>query len=296
MSSPSDLRFSFGRNWLRFSRLIDDDRISAASASLCSMLGLTSLEGLTFLDVGSGSGLFSLAARQLGANVTSFDFDPESVRCTTELREHHYGPGSDEERWVVEEGSVLDEPYMRALGQFDIVYSWGVLHHTGSMWRALDLVTKVVKPGGKLFIALYNDGGKSSDRWWSIKRLYNRHGPAVRSVLVAASGLWIYSGRLFAPAPTPVRGHVADDRPKVTRGMSRLHDLIDWVGGYPYEVATPGDVFDFYTKRGFILRRLVTRPGQSNNEFVFDRPLTLFAPLSTGPSPHEPKTLGTTAP
>ncbi len=82
-------RFGFGANWARFLRHLDEPRIVAAERSLQQMLGLPSLAGLRFLDAGSGSGLFSLAARRLGAEVHSFDYDPQSVACTRELRRRH---------------------------------------------------------------------------------------------------------------------------------------------------------------------------------------------------------------
>src|SRR4026207_1913936 len=117
--TASGQRFEFGKNWSRFLELLDDTRIKEAEASLQQMLEVDSLAGKTFIDVGSGSGLFSLAARRLGARVHSFDYDPESVACTMELRRRYFDEDSD---WTIEEGSVLDANYIDALGKFDIVY------------------------------------------------------------------------------------------------------------------------------------------------------------------------------
>src|SRR5919108_5368005 len=128
-------RFAFGANWTRFLALLNEDRIREAEASLTRMLTRPSLDGLRVLDIGSGSGLFSLAARRLGAVVHSFDYDTQSVNCTVELRRRFF---PNDPRWTVEQASVLDDGYMRRLGTFEIVYSWGVLHHTGSMWQALE--------------------------------------------------------------------------------------------------------------------------------------------------------------
>jgi 2-polyprenyl-6-hydroxyphenyl methylase/3-demethylubiquinone-9 3-methyltransferase len=259
-------RFEFGENWRRFLSVLDEDRISEAERSLKAMLGVEDLRGRTFVDVGSGSGLFSLAAARLGAErVHSFDFDPSSVGCTLELR-RRYGDGLP---WTVEQGSALDEAYLRRLGTFDIVYSWGVLHHTGDMWRGLANVDRLVAPGGRLFISIYNDQGRRSRIWRGIKRVYNALPERLRApyvVLVMARQLvWPY---LTQPPWRHVRRSRQRDR---SRGMNRWHDMVDWVGGLPFEVATPDAIFDFYRELGYVLERLVTRQGIGCNEFVFRR-------------------------
>src|SRR6266581_6146197 len=160
---PSDVRFQFGKNWARFLSVLDSERIAEAESSLTGMLEAPDLRGRSFLDVGSGSGLFSLAAKRLGARrVHSFDYDADSVACTRELKRRFYANDAD---WTIEQGSVLDALYLQSLGTFDIVYSWGVLHHTGDMWRALGNAAALVGVGGRLFIALYNDQGSTSRRW-----------------------------------------------------------------------------------------------------------------------------------
>lgn len=127
-------RFAFGSNWRAFVELVDERRIKDAVGSLAGALGTTDLTGRSFLDVGCGSGLFSLAAHRMGARVRSFDYDPESVAATVALRDR-FAPDAD---WTISAGSVLDEENVAGLGRFDIVYSWGVLHHTGELWRAME--------------------------------------------------------------------------------------------------------------------------------------------------------------
>src|SRR5438552_10924528 len=148
----SGQRFAFGKNWRNFLSGYTEDKARRAEASLCVVLGTTQLTGKTFLDIGSGSGLFSLAARRLGAKVFSFDYDPDSVACTRLLKEKYF---KDDSEWVIEENSVLDDVYMAKLRSFDIVYSWGVLHHTGQMWKAIDNAAATVAPGGQFVIAIY---------------------------------------------------------------------------------------------------------------------------------------------
>jgi 2-polyprenyl-6-hydroxyphenyl methylase/3-demethylubiquinone-9 3-methyltransferase len=237
------------------------------------MLELDSLEGKRFLDAGSGSGLFSLAARRLGATVYSFDFDPQSVQCTRELQRRYYAGDS---AWVVAEGSVLDPGYLGTLGTFDIVYSWGVLHHTGAMWQALENIQALVASGGKLFIAIYNDQGPQSQRWHTLKRVYNKL-PSMLRPLFSAATLGPRELRFLTAATVKGRPwsyfesrlHYTQHS---TRGMSYYHDLIDWIGGYPFEVATPEQIFDFFRQRNYVLARLATCGGGLGcNQFVFDK-------------------------
>lgn len=264
-------RFEFGKNWSRFLVLLDDKRIEQAEKSLTEMLDTTDLEGKSFLDIGSGSGLFSLAARRLGARLHSFDYDPHSVACTRELRRRYF---PDDPSWKVEEASVLDREYVESLGRFDVVYSWGVLHHTGQMWRALENALLPVAPGGKLFIALYNDTGSQAARWKWVKRKYNELPRLLRIpfalVVSAPEELKAVARALMKLRPQDyIRSWTRYDR---NRGMNRWRDIVDWVGGYPYEVATPDQVFDFFKERGLVLTKLKCGGvGLGCNEFVFVR-------------------------
>lgn len=263
-------RFQFGHNWSKFLLVLNEERIGLAEQSLLQMLGKDNLSNLRFLDIGSGSGLFSLAARRLGATVHSFDYDQESVACTAELKRRFYPNDSD---WIVEQGSVLDQDYLRTLGQYDIIYSWGVLHHTGNMWTAIDKAASLVIPGGILFIALYNYQQIMSPIWARIKKIYNLLPKKLRWMVVFPSLLWIWGPRMIFDL---IRGKPFDTWRNYARhsirGMSAWYDLIDWVGGYPFEVAKPDDVLDFFRSRGFFLEKLVTCGGKLGcNQFVFRR-------------------------
>lgn len=263
-------RFEFGRNWARFLTVLDDRRIAQAEQSLRTMLGVERLDGQRFLDIGSGSGLFSLAARRLGAAVHSFDYDPQSVACTRELKAR-YRPGDP--GWGVERGSVLDAAYMARLGEFDVVYSWGVLHHTGAMWQAFEHAQRAVGPGGRLFIAIYNDTGSQSARWKTIKHTYTRLPRPLRVPFALAVSA---PGELKAIARAVLAGRPRDYVRTWThydpdRGMSHWHDIVDWVGGYPYECAKPDAIFAFFRQRGFTLDNMKIGGGLGCSEYVFSR-------------------------
>ena len=262
-------RFEFGKNWAWFLETLSDEKIEEAVKSLRGMLETQSLAGKSFLDIGSGSGLFSLAARRMGARVRSFDYDPHSVGCTAELKRRYFPSDS---LWTVESGSALDATYLGSLGQFDIVYSWGVLHHTGDMWTALDNAASLVASGGKLFIALYNDQGTASRRWAKVKKYYNQLPSGLRFLVVWPSFVVLYWRRLVKDFLRGRPFQTIRDYGKNQRGMSFWQDLIDWVGGYPFEVAKPEQIFDFCRERGFLLARLRTCGGTLGcNEFVFEK-------------------------
>jgi 2-polyprenyl-3-methyl-5-hydroxy-6-metoxy-1,4-benzoquinol methylase len=264
------LRFEFGRNWRNFLSVVDEERIRSAERSLCAMLECEDLSGRSFLDVGCGSGLFSLAAVRLGARVRSFDVDPESVACAEELK-RRFAPDAE---WQISPGSILDDAFLDTLTAYDVVYSWGVLHHTGAMWEAFGRVCRLVGPGGRLAISIYNDQGGASRRWRIIKRIYNRSPLPVRWMMAAGFAL-LHELRqslirlLRRENPLPFADWA---RKKQDRGMSPWHDVVDWIGGYPFEVAKPEEVFRFCRAAGFELTWLTTQGcGYGCNEYVFRR-------------------------
>ncbi|HMO18893.1 MAG TPA: class I SAM-dependent methyltransferase [Oligoflexia bacterium] len=263
-------RFEFGKNWKNFLSVLDEDRIKQAEISLIEMLGFDDLSNKSFLDIGSGSGLFSLAARRLGANVYSFDYDSESVACTAELKRRYF---PDDDNWNVEQGSALDFEYINALDHFDIVYSWGVLHHTGAMWVGIEHAISRVKHDGLLYLALYNDQGWKSHFWWFIKFVYNKLPSPLNLVYGYVIGFLakflILLKYTFLLKPMTVLSEWFNYRKN--RGMSILHDMIDWVGGYPFEFVTYETLDAYMHSRGFSILKGEKASSLGCHKMVFKR-------------------------
>jgi 2-polyprenyl-3-methyl-5-hydroxy-6-metoxy-1,4-benzoquinol methylase len=260
------ISFSFGRNWQQFNEShLNAEREQIAAASLLQFLERRDLQGLTFLDIGCGSGLFSLAAYRLGASrIVSVDVDPYSVTSTTKL----YKSAGSPKHWQILHGSILDPTLTGSLEPADVVYAWGSLHHTGAMWQAIRNAAALVQPEGLFFLAIYNkvEGRGSSDYWLRMKKIYNRSPtPVKRAMEVAYAVRYHILGDLIR-----LRNPSTTFRNYNTRGMNLWIDIRDWLGGYPYEAARADEVFKFCTRElGLSLTNLQTVNNLGCNEFLF---------------------------
>jgi 2-polyprenyl-6-hydroxyphenyl methylase/3-demethylubiquinone-9 3-methyltransferase len=259
--------FAFGENWARFLTSLSDRQIEQATSAVGDLVG-HDLREKTFIDIGSGSGLSSLAARRLGARVYSFDYDPRSVACTQELRRRFL---PSDATWTVAQGSVLDKAYLATLGQFDVVYSWGVLHHTGQMWNAIENAAHLVRPGGLFAIGIYNfrGGRRGTATWAKLKRWYCSAPRWQQRAWESTFVTW-HLVSMAAVGRNPVRMIREYHH---GRGMSFRRDATDWLGGYPYEAATPGEILKFVRgKFDFVLATQNIDLGLGVSEFVFESP------------------------
>jgi len=261
-------KFSFGKNWQSFLRVLDKDRIENAKLSLLEFLDLKDIQNKSFLDIGCGSGLFSYAAFIIGARkIVSFDVDHYSVTSSKYLHKQVKYPSN----WEIFEGSILDRNFYSKLEKFDVVYSWGVLHHTGQMWRAIKNAAGFVRKGGYFYIAIYNkvNGFIGSNFWLKVKKLYNSSPKILKTLFEIELTLNFITSKIIR-FKNPLKEIITY---KKRRGMNFRVDVRDSLGGYPYEFATVEEIVKFLklTFPDFKILKVKQTNGLGNNWFLFKR-------------------------
>lgn len=254
------MSFNFGRNWQAFSEnSLNAEKFAAAVSSLQELLG-DRLSGKSFIDLGCGSGLFAIAAARLGAcPIMAVDINPLCIDVAKKNQEVY---GTPQFKIDFSVASVLDASFVASAGHYDIVYSWGVLHHTGDMWQAIRNAAAVVNPGGRLVIAIYNRHW-TSPLWAVIKRFYNRLPGFMRKFGIYFFIPIIFIAKWVVTKTNPLRQQ---------RGMDFYYNIVDWVGGYPYEYASVEQIKSFCKKLGFETEKIIrTQVPTGCNEFVFSR-------------------------
>jgi SAM-dependent methyltransferase len=245
-------QFDFGKNWSDFSSsALTAPRLAQARADFSRLMkhAMAELNHRSFLDIGFGQGLSLLAAAAAGARAVGCDINPTCGEVLTRNRAHFSELDSCDIRIVI--GSILDRATLIRLRElsptkngYDFVHSWGVLHHTGKMWTAVDNASDLVAPGGILVLALYNKHW-SSPLWSLIKRSYCAAPALLQRVMIG----------LFYPVILAAKAIVTGRNPfAMERGMDFYYNVVDWVGGFPYEYATPDEVARHLSARGFALR------------------------------------------
>lgn len=262
------MRFKFGENWESYSAEINDRHINASKLKMEYFLK-NICYGASFIDIGCGSGLHSLSAIRLGASeVHSFDYDLDSVKTTQNVKDR-FEPNN--QNWHIERGDALDHKYMEQLGKYDIVYSWGVLHHTGSMWKAIENSLSLVKQNGYFFIAIYNNQGWKSKFWWFVKYFYNILPNGFNKIfaIVLGSFFQIINILKYTLMLKPMAAITPLINYKKDRGMSYFHDIIDWYGGFPFEYASVDELNSFFISNGFEAVKIKQTSSLGCNEILY---------------------------
>ena len=263
LRSGETVSFSFGSNWRKYLAGLNDDNYRSALSYMSSAFGAAGISGRNLVDIGCGSGLFSMAALELGAtSVTSIDVDPTAVACAELLRSRSKRPDC----WDIMRGSILDDEFTTQIPRADRVFSWGVLHHTGDLWAALDQATDMVSPNGLLLLALYNRTRRPR-LILAVKRTYNRTPSLLKPLMRLAYGGAILAKYLVSGGnPIHYVAHYGKER-----GMNFWRDVEDWLGGLPYQEVEPEELCPFVEKRGFRLVSTKVRAPGGNNEYLFER-------------------------
>lgn len=263
------ISFSFGKNWKEYLKTVSVERIDAVKGDLEKWLGKDFIRDKTIIDIGCGSGIHSLGFYLLGAReILSIDIDKYSVDAAISLWEKQGKP----ENWKIQHASIMDDSFISEYSKkgYDLVYSWGVLHHTGDMWKALDNASKFLKGGSLFWIALYVKGPRYN-RDLALKKKYNRS---------SVFGKWIIEKRyitkqyikLFIFGEFRKLINVFLNREVyMFRGMDKKHNLKDWLGGLPYEVASLEEIIEFAKERDLVLEKVKTGFEGGNNICLFSK-------------------------
>ena len=257
----SGQRFEFGKNWKNFLSTVSELEMQNAAKDIKEWLGTESLTGKRIIDIGSGSGIHSYVFHLMNAKeLISFDYDNDSVEATKKTRQNAGSP----DNWKVIQGSILDEEFSKKLGLFDIVYSWGVLHHTGNMWKAIENAISLVQPGGIFWISIYQKGPGYA-KALNLKKKYNNSSFIEKKIMI-----YSYIFRMMAHRILNGKNPFTWNQ-KTTRGMNTYHDLIDWLGGLPYEVATREEIIPFCNSKNLELKKTIPFPEGGCSIYLFTK-------------------------
>ena len=256
------MRFSFGKNWQGYSRAaLTPERIEQGRQALGDLLRDVPLAQKNFLDIGFGQGLTAHLAHQMGAKVTGLDIDSDNLLAAKNTQQKM----GVKENLDLRIGSVLDQNLigeLRKATQWHVVHSWGVLHHTGNMDLAVKNATSLVAENGYFVCAIYNRHW-SSLPWLWIKWFYNILPKVGQQLMIA----------MFYPIIYLAKWLVTGKNPKdKLRGMDFFYDVVDWVGGYPYEFASLEEFKNMVEPFGFkCIKAIAAEVPTGCNEFVFQR-------------------------
>jgi SAM-dependent methyltransferase len=271
-------RFDFGENWKNYNKkYLTEDKIRQANEAFIKFTEIQTLTELTVVDIGCGSGIHSLNFSRMNPKfLLSFDYDYKSVEATNYLKEVHKN-----KNWDVKQGSILDEKFLLRMPQFDLVYAWGVLHHTGNVWLAIKNSCDLVSEGGILYLALYSSDVKMLNRestyWLKVKKKYNQSGFIGKRLielsfisrekyLSALNFLRVLIKSLVSRQKNKTKFF---SRQKRYRGMSYLIDVRDWLGGWPMEYVSDDAVIELVSSKNFVLKKI--KKGEACTEFLFKK-------------------------
>jgi len=257
-------KFSFGKNWQNFNKNITNKNINNSIKYFKNFTKFVNLKNKTFIDVGCGSGINSLLAIKLNAKkVLSIDIDENSVSACKLLRKKYK---ISNKNWIIKQVSILDTSKIKKLGKFDFIYSWGVLHHTGDMNKAFDNLFLLAKKKSYIYVSIYNKY-LTSNTWKIIKYFYASSNNFIKKIMEKIYITIYYIG-------LNLNKYSIKEYKKsfvLKRGMSFRHDIIDWLGGYPYEYLSFEDLSAIFFKKGYSILSFKKSNGVGCNEIFVKR-------------------------
>jgi len=261
-ASGDDISFSFGENWLNLIDSLDQDTLDSAAADIKDWIDVSWIKNKNVIDIGSGSGLSSLSFKQAGCgDLTSIDVDPSSVSATLKLAQSH---PVFIDSWNIQEASILNDPLIESLPKYDLVYSWGVLHHTGQMWRAIDNAAKLCKSGGLIWLSIYTGGHKYREDL-ELKQAFNAADVDEKKQMIQAE---ILKEQMHLEQ---MGSNPEDWNRKKERGMNVYNDIVDWLGGLPYEVARVSEMLVFFQQKRFVPLRVLEDGPRACSIYLFKK-------------------------
>jgi SAM-dependent methyltransferase len=269
MQNNELLKFDFGSNWNSFFKKVNEQNIQKSIDSILELCPKEIVAGKSVIDIGCGSGINSIAFERIGARtVSAVDVDKGCLDTTNEMILRF----TNAQKFQVFHCDILETEKLPN-SKFDLVYSWGVLHHTGNMNLAIMNSIKLVNQSGYLFIALYRKTA-FCDYWRFAKRTY------VKSPIVLQKLYFLLAVMSFIPYDC-IRGKVMPSTLiksySSSRGMNYFTDIRDWLGGYPYESIKSHDLETLIESQGFKLIKSNAKPyhfglrGSGCDEFLFKR-------------------------
>lgn len=239
---------SFGFEWHRHARTQLDSAsgMDRSARSFRDKTGLSraELEGALVLDVGIGTGRFAEVANAAGARVVGIDLSRAVEVAATNVGNHC---------WLAQ-ADLFNLPFEE--GQFDVVYSIGVLHHTPDTRAAVQAIARFVRPGGILAIWVYTPSLRTR-----VSDVYRRVTTRLPTRL-----LYRFCSMVAVLDPLfriPVIGAVLRLLLPISgerRLEWRILDTFDWYAPrYQWKHTYP-EVFDWFENLGFVDIRILHVP------------------------------------
>lgn len=212
------------------------------------------VKGKRVLDGGSGSGMVSVAFALMGADVTGVDITPKCVENGYK-RAEHYGVKC---KFINESLVTLD----LSNEHFDIIYSWGVLHHTEDARQSFFSLARHLREGGEIIVAVYL---KTKISWfWNFARIFYQNAPTVFKTI------FLNIGSVFLNIVDLFRKIIFNKERYMMRGTNNKEILNDWFGVPHRTFHSYNEVFKWFDENGLDCKLINPATGRfkSTSNFV----------------------------